>query len=44
MKVVRALRVLAFVNDEVFTVLYRLKDVRAVRTTKLMSFGKSVIF
>ena len=31
-------------NDKVFTILYRLKDMRTMRTTKLMSFRESCRF
>ena len=31
-------------NDKVFTILYRLKDMRTMRATKLMSFRDYVIF
>ena len=43
-EVVRTLGILTFMNDKVFTILYRLKDMRTMRATKLMSFRDSVIF
>ena len=42
-KVVRTLRILTFMNNKVFTVLYRFKNVRTMRTAELMVFGKTVI-
>ena len=41
-EVVRTLGILIFMNDKVFTILYRLKDMRTIRATKLMSFRESV--
>ena len=43
-EVVRALGILTLMNDKVCTILYRLKNMRTMRATKLMSFRKSVIF
>ena len=43
-EVVRTLGILTLMNDKVFTILYRLKDMRTMRATKLMSFRDSVIF
>ena len=43
-EVVRALGILTLMNDKVCTILYRLKDMRTMRATKLMSFRDSVIF
>lgn len=43
-EVVRTLGILTLMNDKVCTILYRLKDMRTMRATKLMSFRDSVIF
>ena len=43
-EVVRTLGILKLMNDKVCTILYRLKDMRTMRATKLMSFRDSVIF
>ena len=43
-EVVRTLGILTLMNDKVFTILYRLKDMRTMRAANLMSFRESVIF
>jgi len=43
-EIVRTLGILTFMNDKVFTILYRFKDMGTMRAAKLMSFRESVIF